>query len=67
MDGLNTRSVQELSTLIDNLLAAAESAQYYRAAFLVQEQWQIDRTHGSVQSKSVSAIWLELLFSKIFF
>ena len=67
MDGLNTRSVQELPTLIDNLLAAAESAQYYRAAFLVQEQWQIDRTHGSVQSKSVSAIWLELLFSKIFF
>ena len=38
MEGLNTRSVQELSTLIDNLLAAAESAQYYRAAFLVQEQ-----------------------------
>ena len=56
MEGLNTRSVQELSTLIDNLLAAAESAQYYRAALLVQEQWQIDRTHGSVQSKSINAI-----------
>ena len=56
MEGLNTGNVQELSTLIDNLLAAAERLQYYRAAILVQEQRQIDRTHGLVQSKSTKFV-----------
>ena len=67
MEGLNTRNVQGLSTLIDNLLAAAESAQYYRAAILVQEQRQIDRTHGIVQSKSTKFVTNAKFYSNFSF